>query len=88
VHSRRISLGNVAVAMAQSLRGVGTSKVGDPSGKDSQRQLLSDADIAANKASIRRIFERFLVFGDGPSDAVMVDNADWLDDLAYIAFLR
>jgi tyrosyl-tRNA synthetase len=70
------------------LMGGGTSKVGDPSGKDSQRQLLSDADIAANKASIRRIFERFLVFGDGPSDAVMVDNADWLDDLAYIAFLR
>jgi tyrosyl-tRNA synthetase len=70
------------------LMGGGTSKVGDPSGKDSQRQLLSDAEIAANKASIRRVFERLLTFGDGPSDAVMVDNADWLDGLAYIAFLR
>lgn len=70
------------------LMGGGTTKIGDPSGKDTQRQLLSQEDIAANKASIRRVFERFLRFGEGPSDAIMVDNADWLDGLAYIPFLR
>ena len=70
------------------LLGGGTTKVGDPSGKDAGRQLLDDARIAANMASIKRIFERFLTFGDGPSDAVMVNNADWLDGLAYIPFLR
>ena len=70
------------------LMGGGTTKVGDPSGKDEARKLLTDADIAANMAGIRRIFERFLTFGDGPTDAVMVNNADWLDGLAYIPFLR
>ena len=70
------------------LMGGGTTKVGDPSGKDEARPLLSDQDIEANKAGIRRIFEKYLTFGDGPSDAVMVDNADWLDGLAYIKFLR
>jgi tyrosyl-tRNA synthetase len=50
--------------------------------------LLDDDGIAANIASIRRIFERFLTFGDGPTDAVMVNNADWLDKLEYIPFLR
>jgi len=70
------------------LMGGGTTKVGDPSGKDEARPLLSDQDIEKNKAGIRRIFEKYLTFGDGPSDAVMVDNADWLDDLAYIKFLR
>jgi len=70
------------------LMGGGTTKVGDPSGKDSARQMLSEADIEANKASIRRIFERFLRFGDGPSDAIMADNAEWLDQLRYIEFLR
>ena len=69
------------------LMGGGTTKVGDPSGKDEGRQLLDDARIAANMASIRRIFERFLRF-DGPNAAVMVNNADWLDGLAYIPFLR
>ncbi len=69
------------------LMGGGTTKVGDPSGKDEGRQLLDDARIAANKASIRRIFERFLRF-DGPNAAIMADNADWLDGLAYIPFLR
>ena len=54
--------------------GGGTTKVGDPSGKDESRKILSAADIAANIASIRRVFEHFLVFGDGPTDAVMVDN--------------
>jgi tyrosyl-tRNA synthetase len=70
------------------LMGGGTSKIGDPSGKDEARQLLSDDEIAGNMAGIKRIFERFLKFGDGPTDAVMVDNADWLDGLNYVAFLR
>ncbi|MBC7519874.1 MAG: tyrosine--tRNA ligase, partial [Sandarakinorhabdus sp.] len=70
------------------LMGGGTTKVGDPSGKDEGRQLLDDAKIAENKASIRRIFERFLSFDDGPTGAIMVDNDDWLSGLAYIPFLR
>lgn len=70
------------------LVGGGTGKIGDPSFKDEARALMDDARIAANVASIRRIFERFLTFGDGPTDAVMVDNADWLDRLEYIPFLR
>ncbi|MCY4395252.1 MAG: tyrosine--tRNA ligase [Rhodospirillaceae bacterium] len=70
------------------LMGGGTTKVGDPSGKDSARQLLSDAQIAANMAGIRSVFEKFLAFGDGPADAVMANNADWLDGLAYVDFLR
>jgi tyrosyl-tRNA synthetase len=70
------------------LMGGGTTKVGDPSGKDESRKLLTDADINANIASIRGVFERFLTFGDGPTDAVMVNNADWLDALDYVPFLR
>ena len=70
------------------LMGGGTGKIGDPSFKDEARQLMTTEIIAANVASIRRIFERFLTFGDGPTDAVMVDNADWLDKLEYIPFLR
>ncbi|MDQ1230461.1 tyrosine--tRNA ligase [Sphingomonas sp. SORGH_AS_0879] len=70
------------------LMGGGTGKIGDPSFKDEARKLLAEDGIQANVASIRRIFERFLTFGDGPSDAVMVDNADWLDKLEYIPFLR
>jgi tyrosyl-tRNA synthetase len=70
------------------LMGGGTTKVGDPSGKDESRQLLSPEQIEANKKSIFRIFEKFLRFGDGPSDALMVDNAEWLDKLEYIPFLR
>ncbi len=70
------------------LMGGGTTKVGDPSGKDEGRQLLDDAKIAANKASIKRIFERFLSFDAGPTGAIMVDNDDWLSGLAYIPFLR
>ncbi|MCS6986168.1 MAG: tyrosine--tRNA ligase [Sphingomonadaceae bacterium] len=70
------------------LLGGGTTKVGDPSGRDEARRLMDDAEIAANKASIRRAFERFLRFGDGPSDALLVDNAEWLDGLSYIPFLR
>jgi tyrosyl-tRNA synthetase len=68
--------------------GGGTGKIGDPSFKDEARKLLTEDGIAANVASIRRIFERFLTFGDGPSDAIMVDNAEWLDRLEYIPFLR
>ena len=70
------------------LMGGGTTKVGDPSGKDESRKLLTDADIDANIAGIRKVFERFLTFGDGPSDAIMANNADWLDTLEYIPFLR
>ena len=68
--------------------GGGTTKVGDPSGKDEARPLLSDADIEANKLGIKSIFEKYLNFGDKPTDAIMVDNADWLDELSYIKFLR
>ena len=70
------------------LMGGGTTKVGDPSGKDEGRKLLSEEQIDANIASIRRVFARFLTFGDGPTDAIMVNNADWLDGLQYIPFLR
>ena len=70
------------------LMGGGTTKVGDPSGKDASRQLLSDAQIGENMAGILTVFEKFVRFGDGPSDAVMVNNADWLDKLEYIPFLR
>ncbi len=71
-----------------ALMGGGTTMVGDPSGKDESRKLLSPEEIAANKAGIRKIFERFLTFGEGPGDALMEDNARWLLDLAYIPFLR
>lgn len=70
------------------LMGGGTTKVGDPSGKDEARQLLSEATIAANKAAIRRNFAPFLDFGAPPAGALMLDNAEWLDELRYIPFLR
>ena len=70
------------------IMGGGTTKIGDPSDKTEARPMLDDATIAANKRSILRIFERYLTFGDGPTDAVMVDNADWLDGLMYVPFLR
>jgi tyrosyl-tRNA synthetase len=70
------------------LMGGGTTRVGDPSGKDESRRLLTIEQIDANKASIRKVFERFLTFGDGPTDARMLDNADWLAGLNYIEFLR
>ncbi|MEO5336949.1 MAG: tyrosine--tRNA ligase [Magnetospirillum sp. WYHS-4] len=70
------------------LMGGGTTKVGDPSGKDEARKMLTDADIACNMAGIRQVFAKFLKFGDGPTDAVMVNNADWLDGLHYVGFLR
>jgi len=70
------------------LIGGGTTKVGDPSGKDESRKLLSDAEIAANIAGIESVFAKFLSFGGGDTGAVMVNNADWLDTLNYIDFLR
>jgi tyrosyl-tRNA synthetase len=70
------------------LMGGGTSKVGDPSGKDTQRALLSEADIRANIASIRGVFAHFLRFGDGPGDALLADNDEWLSHLGYVDFLR
>ena len=70
------------------LMGGGTTKVGDPSGKDEGRKLLSSEEIDANIAGIRRVFEHFLTFGDGPTDAAMVNNDEWLSSLEYIPFLR
>jgi tyrosyl-tRNA synthetase len=70
------------------LMGGGTTRIGDPSFRDEARPLLSDEQIAANMASIRRVFANFLRFGDGPCDAIMVNNADWLDELRYIPLLR
>jgi tyrosyl-tRNA synthetase len=71
-----------------ALIGGGTSKVGDPSGKDESRQLLDDPTLARNLAGIQRSLASFLTFGDGPDDALLVNNADWLDRLEYIPFLR
>ncbi len=71
-----------------ALLGGGTTQVGDPSGKDESRKLLTVEEIAANKLGIRSVFDRFLRFGEGRSDALMVDNADWLMALSYIPFLR
>ena len=70
------------------LMGGGTTRIGDPSFRDTSRPFLDDAEITSNLLGIRRVFERFFDFGDGPGDAVMVNNADWLDDLRYINFLR
>jgi tyrosyl-tRNA synthetase len=70
------------------LMGGGTTKIGDPSGKDESRKLLSHDEINANIAGIRRVFEAFLTFGDGPTDAIMANNDEWLGDLQYIPFLR
>src|SRR5271165_7610838 len=62
-----------------ALMGGGTSKIGDPSGKDTSRTLLTSSQIEANIASIRSVFSRFLNFGTGETDAIVVNNADWLD---------
>ncbi|MCP1335691.1 tyrosine--tRNA ligase [Futiania mangrovi] len=70
------------------LMGGGTTRIGDPSGRDESRQLLTDEQIARNMEGIKQVFAKFLTFGDGPTDAVMVNNADWLDGLNYISFLR
>jgi len=70
------------------LMGGGTTKVGDPSGKDESRQLLSNETIAGNIAGIRKNFASFVKFGDGPTDAILANNAEWLDELQYIPLLR
>lgn len=70
------------------LMGGGTTKVGDPSGRDESRKMLTDADIERNIAGIRTVFEKFLTFGNGPTDAVMVNNDAWLSKLGYLEFLR
>jgi tyrosyl-tRNA synthetase len=70
------------------LMGGGTTRIGDPSGKDEARQLIDDGQIVRNMAGIRTVFAKFIEFGDGPSDAIMVNNADWLDELRYIPLLR
>ena len=71
-----------------ALMGGGTTMIGDPSGKDESRKLMTVAEIEANKAGIRRAFSHFIRFGDGKTDAIMPDNADWLAKLNYIDFLR
>ena len=71
-----------------ALMGGGTTRVGDPSGKDDVRKLLTYEEIDANKNSLREIFARFIEFGEAPTGAVMVDNAEWLGPLNYIDFLR
>ena len=68
--------------------GGGTTRIGDPTGRDESRKMLTDEVIEANIASIRTAFERFLTFGDGPTDAVMVNNHDWLGQLGYIELLQ
>jgi tyrosyl-tRNA synthetase len=71
-----------------TLMGGGTTRIGDPSFRDEARQLLSDEQINANMQGIKRCFAPFIRFGDGPSDAIMPNNADWLDKLSYIELLR
>ncbi len=70
------------------LIGGGTTQIGDPSFRDTSRPLLDDEQIAQNIAGLKQLFSRYLTFGDGPTDAVMVDNAEWLDPLRYLPFLR
>ena len=70
------------------LMGGGTTRIGDPTGRDESRKMLTDAAIAENIAGIRTVFEKLLVFGDGPNEAVMVDNHDWLSSLGYIEMLQ
>lgn len=70
------------------LMGGATTRIGDPTGRDESRKMLSEEDIAGNIASIRTVFEKILTFGDGPTDAVMVDNYDWLGEIGYIEMLR
>jgi tyrosyl-tRNA synthetase len=71
-----------------ALMGGGTTRVGDPSGKDESRQMLTIEDIEENKRGIQNVFNRFLKFGSGPKDAIMSDNAEWLTKLNYLDLLR
>jgi tyrosyl-tRNA synthetase len=70
------------------LIGGGTTKIGDPSGKDESRQLLNNDNIISNSKSIEKVFQKFIKFGNNPTDATLVNNADWLDKINYIEFLR
>jgi tyrosyl-tRNA synthetase len=70
------------------IMGGATTRIGDPTGRDQARQLLTDADINSNKESLKQVFAKFLKFGDGPTDAIMIDNAEWLNGIKYIDFLR
>ncbi|HAQ75044.1 MAG TPA: tyrosine--tRNA ligase, partial [Hyphomonas sp.] len=70
------------------LMGGGTTKVGDPTDKEKSRPLLTDEQIAANMEGIKKAFQPFLTFGDGPTDAIMVNNDDWLGKLGYLEMLR
>ena len=70
------------------LMGGGTTKVGDPSFRADERPLLNDDEIAANISGIKEVFSKYVTFGNGPTDAIMVNNAEWLDNLNYIEFLR
>ena len=94
-----LHIGNLVQIMAQArlqraghkplvLVGGATGMIGDPSGKSEERNLLDDDTLAANVAGIERQLSQFLEFGDGPRDAVMVNNADWFRDIGYLAFLR
>ena len=71
-----------------TLMGGGTTRIGDPSGKDEARQLLTDEKIASNMEGIKAVFAKYLDYGDGATDAIMPNNAEWLDELNYITFLR
>lgn len=71
-----------------TLMGGGTTRIGDPSGKDEARQMLTNEKIAENMAGIRQVFAHYLTYGDGPTDAIMPNNAEWLDQLNYVEFLR
>jgi tyrosyl-tRNA synthetase len=71
-----------------TLMGGGTTKVGDPSGRDTERSLLDEAQIAANIEGIGQVFAQYITYGEGPTDALMVNNAEWLESLNYIEFLR
>lgn len=68
--------------------GGATTKLGDPTGKDEMRKILSEEELAANKAGIKQSLSKFIKFGDGPSDAIMLDNSTWLDNIGYMEFLR
>ncbi len=70
------------------LMGGGTTKIGDPTDKEKSRPILTTEEIASNMAGIRKNFEPFLTFGTGPTDAIMIDNAEWLDQIKWIEFLR
>ncbi|MCK5296650.1 MAG: tyrosine--tRNA ligase, partial [Alphaproteobacteria bacterium] len=70
------------------LMGGGTTKVGDPSGKDESRKILSDEDILKNMEGIKKIFDKYLAFGESSTDAIMLNNDEWLSNLGYISFLR